>query len=112
MGARISIELQGLLNNPDVHITFACEVIKGQYDTFAYVGSDPDNQPLREGDTVNQRAKVNFLSNDKIHWFDVVSHNSKVSLEGDFNFFRNEDSHKWLMRCLFEASVPFTVIPG
>jgi hypothetical protein len=98
MGARIIIELQGLLNNPDVHITFACEVLKGQDDT--------------EKDSVNQRAKVNFLSNEKIHWFDVVSYNSKVSLEADFNFFRNEDGHKWLMRCLFEASVPFTVIPG
>jgi hypothetical protein len=98
MGARISIELQGLLNNPDVHITFACETSKGQDDT--------------EKDSVNQRAKVNFLSNEKIHWFDVLSHNSKVSLEADFNFFRNEDGHKWLMRCLFEASVPFTVIPG
>ena len=91
MGARIFIDIQGLLNNPQIQITFDCEVLS---------------------DTVMQRAKVNFLSNQKVHWFDVVSNNSKISLEADFNFFRNEEGHKWLMRCLFEASVPFTVIPG
>ena len=99
MGARISIELQGLLNNPEVDITFECEVIEPQDD-----GADPMS--------FEQRAKVHFKPNQKVHWFDVVSYNSKVSLEADFNFFRNEDGHKWLMRCLFEASVPFTVIPG
>ena len=98
MGARISIELQGLLNNPDVQVLLECEVIEAL---------EPEDR-----ETLAQRAKVNFVSNQKVHWFDVVSHNSKISLEADFNFFRNEEGHKWLMRCLFEASVPFTVIPG
>ena len=98
MGARISIELQGLLSNPDVQVLLECEVIEAL---------EPEDQ-----ETVVQRAKVNFVSNQKVHWFDVLSHDSKISLEADFNFFRNEEGHKWLMRCLFEASVPFTVIPG
>ena len=100
MGARISIELQGLLNNPGVKLAFEATAQKGQDET------DPD--------TVSQNVEVSFGSemNSTQYWFDVVSHNSKVTLEKDFNFFRDEKRHGEFMRCLFEHSVPFTVIPG
>ena len=107
MGARISIELQGLLNNADIKLAFHADSI----------GTGRDQ-------TVIQLVDVRFLiwaaDNQDAHrdadefdyTFDVVSYNSKVTLEKDFNFFRDEKRHSELMRCLFEHSVPFTVLPG
>lgn len=100
MGTRISIELKGLLNCPEIKLAFEAIVHKGQDDT--------------EPDTVDQSVEVSFGENIGAtqYWFDVVSHNSKVTLERDFNFFRDEERHRALMWSLFAYSVPFTVIPG
>ena len=100
MGARISIELQGLLNCEGIKLTFEATVQPPQ-------GEDDSH-------TINQSVEVSFGNEDSAmhYWFDVTSHDSKVTLEKDFNFFRDEERHRALMWSLFAHSVPFTVIPG
>jgi hypothetical protein len=44
--------------------------------------------------------------------FDTYTYDKgKIELSADFNFYRNPDRHGLLMRCLFENSIPFRVIP-
>ena len=104
MGARISIDLQGFLNNPKIEVIFYCQSLIDEAAVAAGEVKSPD---------LFQNAKVRFKGhNDCTHYFDVTSYDSKVTLEKDFNFFRNPELHTLLMRMLFENSIPFTVIPG
>lgn len=96
MGARISIDLQSLLLDPRIKVAFESEVCDEGEST----------------EYTEHRAIVTFAGSDKKHYFDYHSHDGKVFLEADFNFFRDEERHKILMRALYEHGVVFTVIPG
>jgi hypothetical protein len=103
MGARISIHLYDCLEQPNVKVEFYVE---------------PPEQPQGESEAVSplaQQAVLKFEEPGGIvsKWIlDVVVHNRILSLEGDFNFFRDPDRHGKNMRLLFENSIPFKVIPG
>jgi len=109
MGARISIDLQGLLNHPSVSVELFTEkeiLVTSNIDEVTGLSVDEETIEFEH------RAKVNFKDAELLYYFSYSAYANNVILEGDFNFFRNEEGHKRLMRALFECSVPFTVIPG
>lgn len=101
MGSRISIQLTDLLLEPKVRVTLFAE-----------------DEPVNDGeDTVVlgtvQHALVEFHSSrEQVFVLDAHKHEGRVTLESDFNFFRQVGPGSYchcLMQELFEFSVPFKV---
>lgn len=101
MGARIQIALADLVGNLDIHVSLSSKLLPPQGE------DDSSTISTTAGVAIHGAKSYNSFV------FDVeTGADGCAILTGDFNFFRDEERHSVLMRCLFECSVPFTVIPG
>lgn len=99
MGTRIEINLAALLGNPNIKITLSCE--------------EQDSGDEQEPWSDNIAEVTVIVGSSAItRTFDYhAGPDSKIRLSADFNFFRDPVRHTETMRMLYEASVPFRVLP-
>lgn len=100
MGARIQINLADLVGNPDINVSMSTKILP------------PEGDDDRATTITTAGVAIHGTKSYHSFVFDVTSTPTGFELSGDFNFFRDPERHSVLMRCLFECSVPFTVIPG
>ena len=99
MGSRIVINFRSLLNDPSIEVEIRS--------TIRHAG---EGESEDEDWYIEHTAKVYFEAVEEEFLFDYsLTPTGGVELSRDFNFFRNEEEHRNLMRALYEHGVSFTV---
>lgn len=101
MGSRIHIKLTDLLHNPLIQVTLITSPVAVAIGSY-------------EHERVAQLKFVNSTDSrttDLLYTLDYVCFEGRVTLEGDFNFFRYDVDapQRKLMKLLYEHSVCFSI---
>lgn len=106
MGARIIMSMADFLANEGVEISIASTLLDGG-------GETPDSV---ESYAIVKYRNTSVAKDDPSAYctwalYAQADQGGSISLESDFDFFRETERHAEHMRMLFENSIPFQVIP-